>query len=165
MYAPPRNPEQLVSRPRTLRDQEYFAGVWIFDFRSRRKAFYVDVFARRKWAFDEILFPRNWNAIGKITFGNFRRRSGRGRRPHWRFLLSISIRLNRAVGVKRLLLRRVLLLGRLLRILRNVMLNPGRRFIDVARRQKKQAQQCSRKRKFHNTRQTKVAGFLFLANR
>src|SRR5205085_8389471 len=94
-------------RNKLLRDQEYLPGIRIFHFGSGGKAFYIDVLAWRKWAFDEILFARNWNSVGKVTFGNFARSgSGRGG-SDWRFFPAGVLRLNWAIRIKWLLLRRV----------------------------------------------------------
>src|SRR5690349_11696423 len=122
-----------------LRDQKNLPGIWIFDLGSRGKAFYIHIFARRKWAFDEVLFAWNWNPIWKITFGDLARRRRSRRGTDRRLLANGVLRLHRSIRVKWLLLRRVLLLDRFLRITGDTMSHPWRWLVNIARRQTKQA--------------------------
>src|ERR1700730_10524692 len=119
LSSPQRLGVDLRARPIPMLGHEKdFLRVRIFYFGAGRETFHVDIFARRIWALDQVLFSWNRNSVGIIAFGSFRRGSGRRWTGSGRgcFLSGGGFRRRWTVRIERLLLGRVLL--RLVRIFR-----------------------------------------------
>ena len=101
-------------QPRTpsrqpLRNQKNFIRVRILYFRSRREALHIDIFARRIRRLYQVRFAGHGNSIWIIPLCHLGRRGCR--RRWWRccgFHRRGTCGLNGAIGIERLLRRRVL---------------------------------------------------------
>jgi len=96
-----------------LRHKKDLVGIRILHFSSRRKSFYVDVFARRIRALHKMGFTRHWNSIRIISLRDLCRgnlcggRSGGRRRCRCHFCWRRTRGLNWSVWIEWLLLWRV----------------------------------------------------------
>jgi len=91
-----------------LRNKKDFVRVRIFNFRSRRESFDIDILARRIGTLYEVRLARNRNSVRVIPLCNLRWRGRRRRRSGCGLHRRCTSRLNRAVWIEWLLRRRVL---------------------------------------------------------
>jgi hypothetical protein len=140
-----------VNNP-SLGHEKDLLRVGIFYFGAGRETFHIDIFAGRIWALDQVLFSWNRNSIRIIAFGGFRCGSGRRWTGSGRcFLSGGCFGWRWAVGIKRLLLGRVLL--RLVRIFRDPLLHTRGRLLRFSARTDEEAgNERERQQRFHKDR-------------
>lgn len=139
----------LDRRSRRLGNEKDLPGIGILHFRSRRKAFDVDIFSGREGTFHQVFLPGHRNSIWEIAFRHLCRSSG-GRRPRGSLLARRRIGLNRPIRIERLLLGRIILPW-FLRITCGPMAPSWRRLLHITGGNEEQTKERKRERKFHNS--------------